>query len=276
MITSFSNPLVKRIKHLRQKKYRQREGVFLVEGIRPVLAAIAHNAGIELLLYAPDLLTSAGGREAVEQYQSAGGQVVTLAGPVFAAISEREHPVGLAAIVQEDLRPLSGLQELVTTNAVFAALVEVSDPGNLGAILRTADAVNASGVILVGDTVDPYHPTAVKASMGAVFSVPLAAAASPADLWDWAGENQIHTLASSAHAHTHYRESEIYRFPLLLWLGSEGEGLPEIILGRADSRAFIPMLGDASSLNLAVAAGLFFYEAAHNRPQPGLPQVDSS
>lgn len=266
MITSFSNPLVKRIKRLRQKKHRQQEGVFLVEGIRPVLAAIAHQAGVEMLLYAPELLTSAAGMAAVEQHQAAGGQVVALAGPVFAAISEREHPVGLAAIVRENLRPLSGLREFVAPDAVFAALVEVSDPGNLGAILRTADAIRAGAVILVGDTVDPYHPTAVKASMGAVFSVPLAAAPAPADLWEWAGENRMHTLASSAHAQSFYREPEMYSFPLLLWLGSEGEGLPEAVLSRADHQVYIPMLGEASSLNLAVAAGLLLYEAAHNRP----------
>lgn len=257
LVTSFRNPLVKRIKRLRQRKYRQAEGAFFVEGIRVVLAALEQGAVVECLVYAPALLTSTPGRAAVAQYADQGLPCHALDAAVFAAVSERENPAGLGAIVR---RPLLSLDALgVTPAGVYTALVEVSDPGNLGTILRTIDAAGGSGLILVGDCVDPFHPTAVKASMGTLFSVPMASAPDTATLLAWARTRGLHTVATSAKATGDYRRT-VYHYPALLLLGSEGAGLDAATMSAADCAVTIPMRGTASSLNLAVAAGLLLYE----------------
>lgn len=257
MITSFRNPLVKRIKKLRRKKYRQREGAFFIEGIRVVLSALEQEAPMETLVYAPDLLTSEVAWEAIEAQRAAGGKLAELSAEVFASISERDNPVGLGAIVRTRLYTLAELP--VTRDAIFVAAEDLSDPGNLGTLVRTIDGVGADGLILVGQTTDPFHPTAVKASMGTLFSVPVSAVDAITELWAWARDQRLFTIATSARARDNFWEAG-YRFPALLVLGSEGEGLGQDVLQQAGQSVSIPMYGRASSLNLSVAAGLLLYE----------------
>ncbi len=257
MISSHRNPLVKRIKRLRQKKYRQLEEAFFVEGIRPVLSALEQGVPVETLVYAPDLLTSAAGRSAIAEQQAAGVECVPLTAPVFAGISERENPVGLGAIVRLALHELEALP-IAPTN-VYVVLEGISDPGNLGTILRTVDAAGASGVILAGNTVDPFHPAVVKASMGTLFTVPLASVPGLTAVWEWVAAHELFVIATSAHATADFRQAD-YRRPAVLLMGSEGEGLEAAALQRADLAVSIPMHGRASSLNLAVATGLLLYE----------------
>ena len=257
MITSFRNPLVKRIKKLRRRKYRRREGAFFVEGIRVVLSAFEHRAPLETVVYASDLLTSDVAREALAAQRAAGTELVELSPEVFASISERDNPVGLGAIVRTRLHALDGLS--VASDAILVAAEDLSDPGNLGTLVRTVDGVGAAGLILVGQTTDPFHPTAVKASMGALFTVPVAEVAEAAELWTWARDHDLFTIATSARAGQNFWQTG-YRFPALLLLGSEGEGLAPELLRQADQAVSIPMYGQASSLNLSVAAGLLLYE----------------
>lgn len=257
MITSFRNPLVKRIKKLRRKKYRRQEGVFFIEGIRVVLSALEQQAPVEILVYAPDLLTSDVAWEVLEAQREAGTELAEVSSEVFASLSERENPVGLGAIVQARLCTLDKLA--VTADAIFVAAEDLSDPGNLGTLVRTLDGVGAAGLILVGQTTDPFHPTAVKASMGTLFTVPVCEVEGMADLWSWARTQRLFTVATSAKASQNFWEAG-YRFPALLLLGSEGEGLSAEVLQQAQQSVSIPMFGRASSLNLSVAAGLLLYE----------------
>src|SRR5262249_49169627 len=155
----------------------------------------------------------------------------------------------------------TALAELpVPSDAVFVALHAVANPGNLGTVVRTADAAGAAGVILVGAAADPYAPAAVKASMGSLFAVPVAAADDGEELFGWAGAHGVAVLATSGYAEAAHWATD-YRPPLAILLGSEGEGLPSGLLERADRAVRIPMVGTAESLNLAVAAGLMLYEA---------------
>jgi TrmH family RNA methyltransferase len=257
IITSLQNPLLKRIKRLRQKKYRQAEGCFYVEGLLPVLTAVEQNAMLEAAVYAPDLLTSAAGLTAVTQLEQQGVPVFALSATAFQVISERENPVGLGAIVQVQLLTLADLP--VDDTAVYVALVDVGDPGNLGTIVRTADAVGAAGLILVGQTVDAFHGTAVKASMGTIFTVPLVHLPDMEPLWEWAAAQGVSAIATSARAEMNYWTAD-YRRPCLLLMGSEAEGLDGATLARADQRVAIPMRGAASSLNLAAATAVLLYE----------------
>lgn len=257
MITSFRNPLVKRIKRLRQKKYRQQEGAFWVEGIRPVLTALEQGADLDTLVVAPDLLTSPAGQAAVAQQQQHGETVAVVSADLFASVSDRDRPVGLGAIIRRTLSPLENIP--IQPNSLSVALCEISDPGNLGTIMRTVDAAGAQAVILVGDTVDPFHPQAVKASMGALFTVPVAVCDDITDLLAWAKSAKLFTIATSAHAPIDYRMAA-YRFPALLLMGSEGDGLDADTITAADCAVSIPMQGASSSLNLAVATGILLYQ----------------
>lgn len=257
VISSRQNALIKRARRLHQKKYRVREGAFFVEGIRVVLAALEQAAPIETLIYAPELLTSDVALQAIESYRSQGGQVAAVTADVFQSISARDNARGLGAIIATQVK--SPADFVARDDDIFVAVENVSDPGNLGTIVRTVDAVGAAGVILVGQSTDPFHPTAVRASMGALFSAPVATAATFDELWNWAREQRLQTIATSAHAKHAFWDAG-YRLPALLLLGSEGEGLSEEVQARADLAIAIPMYGVSSSLNLAVAAGLLLYE----------------
>jgi TrmH family RNA methyltransferase len=263
VITSHRNPLVKRIRGLERKKQRQEEGAFFVEGLRVTLSALERRAPVELLVYAPELLTSEVAHDAIRQFEAKGGETAAVSGDVFRSFSQRDNPAGLGAVVTARLHDLDALP--VTPEAIFVAASDVGDPGNLGTILRTMDGVGAAGLILVGQTTDPFHPTAVKASMGALFNMPVARAEGMEPLWDWAGIRGLFTIATSARAPRDYRDAG-YRFPALLLLGSEGEGLAPDVIQRAGRAVSIPMYGTASSLNLAVAAGLLLYELRRQQP----------
>ena len=261
MITSHQNPLIKQIKRLQQKKYRLQEQAFFVEGLRVVLTAVEHKAPIQTLIYAPDLLTSDIARQMLAEQANAGRSCIPVSSEIFTAISGRDHPAGLGAIIQTTWPALDSLT--VQPADLWLALVEISDPGNLGTILRTADSFGAAGVILVGSTVDPSHPTTVKASMGSLFTIPLAQTENPGNLFRWAAQNQMQTIATSAKATQSLRQTAVRR-PILLILGSEGEGLPATILSAADLQLTIPMQGTTTSLNLAIAAGILLYELGNN------------
>lgn len=266
VISSHRNALVKRIRKLQQKKYREKEGAFFVEGIRIVLTALEQNAPVQTLVYAPDLLTSETALAVLEAQKQAGRDVVAMTADVFQTLSGRDNAVGLGAILQARLLPLSAIS--VEPNAILVALDRISDPGNLGTIIRTVDAVGGAGVILVGSTTDPFHPTAMRASMGALFNMPLSTVEEPRELLGWARRHNMQIVATSAHAPHSFWQAP-YQTPLLVLIGSEGEGLDPALQDIADLSVSIPMHGVASSLNVAVATGLILYEVRRSLSEPG-------
>jgi RNA methyltransferase, TrmH family len=257
LITSAANPLIKRVRLLGDRRHRRREGAFVVQGAQPVWQAVEAGADIEVLITAPGLLREPAA-EMVSEQEARGVRVARLSEQLFARIADREGPTGLAAIVRGRI---PGLDELaVRQDAVFVALHEVANPGNLGTIIRTADAAGAAGVILIGPAADPFDPAAVKASMGALFSVPVAAEPSSSAFLGWCRQNGIAVAVTSAAGSGSMWNIEIPR-PVAILMGSEGPGLPEDLLAAGDIRLKIPMTGTAESLNLAVATGILLYEA---------------
>ena len=175
---------------------------------------------------------------------------------VFAALADKENPQGLLALVHQQERSLA---ELNPQNFPWGvALVAPQDPGNLGTILRTMDAVGASGLLLLDSSVDLYHPNAVRASMGAMFWLPVVSA-SFADFAAWSRGYGYHIYGTSAHAQVDYRDVPAYAWPRILLLGSEREGLTEEQMQSLRCDVRLPMLGRATSLNLGVAAGVMLY-----------------
>lgn len=266
-ITSAANPLVKRVRALADRRARRREGVFVVEGVQPVWRAVEAGWEIETLLVVPTRLAeSAAGM--VADRRAAGTRVVELAEQLALRLSERDTPPGLLAVVRSRSSPLPNV---VRPHEVFVALDRVANPGNLGTVVRTADAVGAAGVILVGDTADEYAPAAVKASMGSLFAVPVCRVSDTEALFGWASAAGVEVVATSGYAEQAHWTAR-YRTPTVVLLGSEGDGLPAEVLARADRTVRVPMAGTAESLNLAVAAALMLYEV--RRPptdSAGLP-----
>ena len=267
VITSAANPLVKRVRLLADRKHRRREAAFVVEGIQPVWQAVEAQAEIEVIIVAPELLRHPGATAMVAEQEAAGVRVARLSGQLFARISDREGPSGLAAIVRAAPVTLAGLA--AEADSVFVALHSASNPGNIGTIIRTASAAGAAGLILIGPSADPYDPAAVKASMGALFTVPVATAGSAAEFLDWAHRGRVRVAATSARGSVTCWQADLAP-PLAILLGSEGAGLPADVLAAADLRVAIPMTGTAESLNLAVAAGILLYEV-RRRAWPPAP-----
>jgi TrmH family RNA methyltransferase len=256
-ITSKANPKIKEVRALKQRKARAESGLFVVEGIRHVAEAAELSAPIEYLVYSPDLLTSPFGRDLVEQQRARGLPVHSATPAVFATLSERENPTGLLAVVRQQRR---WLEDFTPANFGWGvAVVAPQDPGNLGTILRTIDAVGASGLLLLDSGVDPYHPSAARASLGSLFSVPLAAAAF-AEFAAWAKTNAYHLYGTSAHGTVDYQAVARYEQPAILLLGSEREGLTPEQIAVCETVIRLPMRGRATSLNLAVAAGVMLYD----------------
>lgn len=263
VITSRDNPRIKQIRLLRQRKQRDHTGLFVIEGIRHVgEAAQAASAGksfikLEDIFYSPGLLTSEFAYQLIQEQSILGIPCFELPNDLFASMAEKENPQGILAVARRNPPPLSAL-----TSQNFpwgVALAEPQDPGNIGTILRTIDAVGASGLLLLDNSADPYHPGAVRASMGALFWYPVVQA-SFEDFAFWV-ERQGYTLVgTSAHASTDYRLVQNYRRPVILLMGSEREGLSASQSGACDQMIRLPMEGRVTSLNLAVATGIMLYE----------------
>jgi TrmH family RNA methyltransferase len=269
-ITSFRNPRVKFLRSLRVHKYRQREGRFLIEGIRIVEEALNLGAPLDTLVYAPDLLVSERAQELVQRVPSE--RRLALSGDVFASMSERDQPQGIAAVIRTEERGLDAIP--ISKHLLVLVAYQLSDPGNLGSIIRTADAAGASGVVVVEPSVDLYDPHTVRATMGSFFALPLVRVSDGADLVAWyerirgAGLPLL-VAASSAHGLAVHYDVD-YRRPVVLLLGSERDGLPPHVRNTADVVVRLPMAGRASSLNVSAAAAALVFEVVRQRRFSGL------
>lgn len=248
------------MRSLRQKKARQESGLFLAEGIHIVgeASAAARQGRIQLeyLCYAPELLTSPFARDLLAEEQAVGTQCFACSTEVFETLAEKENPQGIIAVVRQ---PQTSLAELNAANFPWGvALVEPQDPGNLGTILRSVDAVGASGVLLLDGSVDPWHPNAVRASMGTLFWYPVVQT-SFSEFAAWATRQRYHVFGTSAHASTDYRQVAQYKRPAILLMGSERLGLTREQASICEQLIQLPMQGRATSLNLAVATGVMLY-----------------
>lgn len=207
------------------------------------------------LVYAPDTLTSPFGRELVASAEAQSIPVYPVAAAALAAVADKENPQGLLAVAHTRRAALSDLSP--ATHPWLVALVAPQDPGNVGSILRAIDAVGAAGLLLLDGGVDAYHPSAVRAALGATFHRPVAAA-SFAEFAGWARAGGYHVYATSAHGQADYRTAG-YTAPLILLMGSERQGLTPEQAAVSDELLRLPMRGRVSSLNLAVATGIFLY-----------------
>ncbi len=254
-IRSPQNPKIKLARSLHQRKGRRKHHAFLVEGLRHVAAALEAEAPLRYLLWAPERLTSPFGQELIRQAQARGIPVDAVTARVLDTISTKEHTQGLVAVAQPRSTDLADLDPAHT--AWVVAAVAPQNPGNVGTLLRTMDAVGANALVLLDGGADPYHPVAVRASMGALFWLPVVQT-SWSTFRQWQQAHGYRLYGTSAHQGTAYRAAT-YRWPLVLLLGNERHGLTAAQRAACDEMLTLPMHGHGTSLNLAVAAGVLLY-----------------
>lgn len=257
-VTSLSNPIIKDIKALSLKKHRDETHTFLAEGLKLVIDAQELGWTIRTLIY-----SKAGrGKPAVEQAAArtvaSGGLVLEVSEKVMGSITRRDNPQMVSAVFEQRLTPLSGFRP--KPGETYVALDRVRDPGNLGTVIRTADAAGASGIVLVGDTTDPFSLETVRATMGSLFAVPIARA-SVSEFLDWKKKAGARVVATHLAGAVDYRTIDYKTRPVVLLMGNEQSGLPDELAREADALARIPQQGRADSLNLAVATAVMLFEA---------------
>lgn len=256
-ITSLANDQVKAARALHQRKARESSGLFLAEGLKIAVEAMELGHAPTTLMFGPEGADHPLLRQLAAHTRAHGGEVLQVTRDILEKVSRKENPQAVVAIFAERLLPLSALEPAAAP--VWVALHQVRDPGNLGTIVRTADAAGCGGVILVGDCCDPFSTEAVRATMGSVFATPVFAAGEAeflAWLARWPGA-RVGTLLTAA---TDFRTAD-YRRPTLILMGNESHGLPPELAAACDVAVKIPMRGRADSLNLSVATGVMIYAA---------------
>ncbi len=257
-VTSPSNSTLKRLRSLREKKYRRAEGLFLAEGLRITTEALEAGWLPEILLFASGHEDHPLVRRLINATRDHGGMVIATTPDLLSGVSGKDNPQAVVAAYQ----PRRHTLDAVTPGERTLVAERLRDPGNLGTLLRACDATGTTALLLVEDCADPTSVEAVRASMGAFFTVP-AISCTSAQLLDFKAKHRA-TLTGAAldPRAMPYREAS-YGTPALLMVGNEQAGLPEALKQACDQLVIMPMLGKADSLNVAMAGTLLLYEALH-------------
>ncbi|CTQ52344.1 23S rRNA (uridine(2479)-2'-O)-methyltransferase [Roseibium album] len=256
-ITSHSNPIVKEIKGLvAQRKHRSQSGLFVAEGLKLATDALAAGWGVRYLALGPDARDNPVAQKAAVTAKARGALILEVSTAVLSAMTRKDNPQMVVGVYEQKILAVDDVNANDATT--WVALDRVRDPGNLGTIIRTVDAVGGTGVMLVGDCTDPFAVEAVRATMGSLFHVPLARMS----------KDEFKRLAKKwpgSVAATHLKGSVDYRAPdysepALLVMGNEQKGLEDDVAEACSTLIRIPQVGEADSLNLAVATGIALYE----------------
>ena len=256
-ITSLANPIVKDIKALALKKFRDQQNAFLAEGLKLIIDALDLGWSIRTLVFAKTGLGNPAIEKVAARTVAAGGLVLEVNEKVLSAITRRDNPQMVVGVFAQKYLPLKEVRPV--GDDVWVALDRVRDPGNLGTVIRTVDAVGAKGLILIGDTTDPFSVETVRATMGSVFAVPVVRA-TVNEFLDW--RRNFRGLVAGTHLKgaVDYRSVDYAGRPVLLLMGNEQQGLPDDLAAACDRLLRIPQAGRADSLNLAVATGVVLFE----------------
>jgi RNA methyltransferase, TrmH family len=262
-ITSLQNPRLKQLVRLRDRRPRDEAGVFLVEGYREIRRALEKNVRLDELYYAPEWFLGENEPDLLARAQAAGAQLFELSKDTFAKVAYRERPDGLLAVAPQWKRTLAELEGKRTSDPFILVVEAIEKPGNLGTILRSADAAGCDAVIVCDPVTDLFNPNVVRASTGVLFSVPCVVEESPRVL-AWLRQRGVRIAATTPAAEKLYTDADL-RGPLAIVMGSEQYGLSEFWLKEADLPVRIPMAGQADSLNVAMATMITLFEAVRQR-----------
>jgi TrmH family RNA methyltransferase len=254
-ITAFSNSTVKLLRSLRDKKARRAEGLFLAEGLRILTEARGSGHLPEIVAFTSDGARHPLAAEIISATEAAGGDAIETTADILSKMSGKDNPQMLIGAYRQPEAALKLIDR--STAPLWIVAQALRDPGNIGTILRTGDAVGAGGLILVDDCADAFSVEAVRASMGAIFTQEIAAARWPEFLsWLRGGAGQL--VGTSLKAKQDYLEAQ-YKQPCFLLIGNEQQGLPADYEAECDVLVKIPMAGRADSLNAAIAAAVMAF-----------------
>lgn len=260
-ITSAKNPKVRDAIKLSDRRQRDLTGLMLIEGVKELALAIKGGIRINRLFYCEDLFKGSEEDIILKAAAAQSAELIPVSTHVFEKLAYREDSFGLIAVAKQPIKTLSDIP--LKKSPLIIVVEGVEKPGNLGAILRSADAAGVDCVVVSGKSTDIYNPNVVRASIGTVFTVPVVKATVPESI-DWLREKGIKTIATSPHAELEYFDADLGG-PCAIVMGSEHEGLSESWLEKADSLVRIPMMGLADSLNLAMSTTIMLYEAIRQR-----------
>ncbi len=260
-ITSHSNPIVKEIKGLvAQRKHRKQTGLFVAEGLKLATDALEAGWGIRYLALGPEARENRIALETAAKAKARGALILEVNTAVLGAITRRDNPQMVVGVYEQQTLKLSDLDPKSATT--WIALDRVRDPGNLGTIIRTGDAVGATGVILIDETTDPFAVETVRATMGSLFHVPLVRCTADEFIdfrKNWAGL----VVGTHLRGTKDYRAAD-YKEPVILLMGNEQAGLSDKLTDTCSELVKIPQAGQADSMNLAVATAVMLYEVRRN------------
>lgn len=258
IITSKDNEIVKNIRKLKEKKYRDQTNQYIVEGIKMIKEAISEEAVIKLIVVCEENANS-GAIDKKLLYEIAKYECIYVSKKVFDLISEVKTPQGILAVIEKD----NSEDKIDYKQDVIVVLDGIQDPGNLGTILRTIDSVGLNQVIVSKETADAYNPKVVRSTMGAIFRVNIIESDNLLDTLKNIKKHKYKIMATSLET-----ENSIYDVDYnkkVLVIGNEANGVSQEILDYADEKIKIPMLGKTESLNASVATAVILYEYIRNK-----------
>jgi TrmH family RNA methyltransferase len=265
-LTSTQNARVKDLIHLRERRARDKEGLFLIEGYRELMRANDAKWPITEVFFCRELFLGDNEPTLLSNLQTRGAKLFSCSEPVFRKMSYRDRPDGLIAIAKQQHPTLATLADkLKKSSPLFVVAESIEKPGNLGTILRTADATATDALIVCDRCTDIFNPNVVRASVGTLFTVPVVEAGGEETL-QWLKQNNVAILAATPAATEEYTDVDM-QGPLAIVVGTEQLGLTSMWMANADIQVRIPMLGIADSLNVAMATALMLYEALRQRKQ---------
>lgn len=265
-ITAVSNPRIKSIRRLAQKKYRDQSGTFLVEGLKLVMDALEHGWQIDAIIYAKGEKEREGIEKLAAKVRVMGADVIEVNDKILTSITRKDNPQAVLGVIRQKWSEAP--EKVNDRKTVWIGLDRVRDPGNLGTIIRTADSAGADGIVLIGDTTDPFSIEATRATMGSIFNVPLVRMTED-NFVDWCKSWKGLIVGTHLMGSTDFRNMDYSHQPVLLMMGNEQQGLPNTLSECCNELVRIPMHGAADSLNLAIATGVFLFHMGKRLPEVG-------
>lgn len=254
-ITSLTNPKIKYVANLQQKKFRDKERVFILEGLRNAEMAIDSGATVKMCFCTSDILAQERAKGAMEKLAC---PIFEVSEHLYSKISDTKSPQGLMLIVAQNAKDLSAI--LSENKSIYLVLDRLQDPGNLGTIIRTADAMGIGGVICLKGTADIFSPKVVRSAMGSLFNLPIAIKVDEQDLLSFAGEHGLALYATALDEDAKPLWNVDFKQKCALVLGNEANGVSPSLLANSQEKVYIPMQGQAESLNVATASAMIMYE----------------
>jgi len=264
LITSETNVIIKHVKSLSLKKQRTKHMQFTVEGLRIVDECIKYDGDIEYIIYSEDIHKIQGGLDLLDKISSKEYTVYEVPSLLFSKLATTESPQGIMAVVNIKDMTLSSLDIKDDGSLFFVILDRIQDPGNMGTIIRTSESAKVDAVIITKGSVDPYNSKTLRATMGAIFHLPIIQCDNDDEWMEYLKQKNVKLIAADLDTDKTYIDID-YNKNIGIIIGNEANGIDNHILSNVDEKVIIPILGKIESLNASVAAGILIYKAAEEK-----------